>query len=106
VSKKVIIETDECISCETCVELCPEVFEFDEEAEKAVVIKPEGGPECVEERHLPGRVYPLGRCLNDAGAQSFNGPFLSNEISGASLTGNSRAVVAEIHERNRSKRLM
>jgi len=88
VSKKVIIETDECIGCETCVELCPEVFEFDEEA------------------HLPGRVYPLGRCLNDAGAQSFNGPFLSNEISGASLTGNSRAVVAEIHERNRSKRLM
>jgi ferredoxin len=29
-SKKVIIETDECIGCETCVELCPEVFEFDE----------------------------------------------------------------------------
>ncbi len=48
-SKKVIIETDECIGCETCVELCPEVFEFDEEAEKAVVIQPEGGPECVEE---------------------------------------------------------
>ncbi len=48
-SKRVIIETDECIGCETCVELCQEVFEFDEEAEKAVVIKPEGGPECVEE---------------------------------------------------------
>jgi ferredoxin len=31
------------------VELCPEVFEFDEQAEKAVVIKPEGGLECVEE---------------------------------------------------------
>ena len=29
-SKKVIIETDECIGCQTCVELCPEVFEFDE----------------------------------------------------------------------------
>jgi ferredoxin len=26
--KKVIIKTDECIGCETCVELCPEVFEF------------------------------------------------------------------------------
>ena len=46
---KVTIETDECIGCESCVELCPEVFEFDEEHEKAVVILPEGGPEdCIE----------------------------------------------------------
>ena len=37
-SKKVIIDTDECIGCESCVELCPEVFEFDEETEKAKVI--------------------------------------------------------------------
>ena len=29
----------------TCVELCPEVFVFDEEAEKARVIKETGGPE-------------------------------------------------------------
>ena len=49
-SKKVIIDTDECIGCESCVELCPEVFEFDEETEKAKVIKAEGGPvECIEE---------------------------------------------------------
>ena len=47
---KVIIETDECIGCESCVELCPDVFEFDEESEKAVVILPEGGPkDCIEE---------------------------------------------------------
>lgn len=46
----VIIETDECIGCESCVELCPEVFGFDEKAEKAVVILPEGGPkDCIEE---------------------------------------------------------
>jgi len=46
----VIIETDECIGCESCVELCPDVFEFDEESEKAVVILPEGGPkDCIEE---------------------------------------------------------
>ena len=44
-SKKVIIDTDECIGCESCVELCPEVFEFDDETEKAIVVKPEGGPE-------------------------------------------------------------
>ena len=47
---KVIIETDECIGCESCVELCPDVFGFDEKIEKAFVIQPEGGPEdCIEE---------------------------------------------------------
>lgn len=49
-SKTVYIETDECIGCESCVELCPEVFEFDEDSEKAKVILPEGGDEeCIEE---------------------------------------------------------
>ncbi len=49
-SKKVRIETEECIGCESCVELCPEVFEFDSDAEKARVILPEGGDEaCIEE---------------------------------------------------------
>lgn len=49
-SKKVYIETEECIGCETCVELCPEAFAFDEETEKAVVILAEGGPEdCIDE---------------------------------------------------------
>ena len=50
--KKVKIETDECIGCESCVELCPEVFEFDEETEKARVIKPEGGPEDLIEETI------------------------------------------------------
>lgn len=49
-SKKVCIDTEECIGCESCVELCPDVFGFDEEAEKAFVKKPEGGPEaCIDE---------------------------------------------------------
>ena len=49
-SKKVFIETEECIGCETCVELCPDVFGFDEVEEKAVVIQAEGGPEdCIDE---------------------------------------------------------
>jgi ferredoxin len=43
--KKVIIDEDECVGCESCVEICPEVFEFDETTEKAVVILSEGGPE-------------------------------------------------------------
>ncbi len=49
-AKQVVIDTDECIGCETCVELCPEIFAFDEETEKAYVIKPEGGDkDCIEE---------------------------------------------------------
>jgi ferredoxin len=48
--KKVVIDTDECIGCESCVELCSEVFAFNEAEEKAQVIMPEGGPEdCIEE---------------------------------------------------------
>jgi ferredoxin len=48
--KKVVIDTDECIGCESCVELCSEVFAFNEAEEKAEVIMPEGGPEdCIEE---------------------------------------------------------
>ncbi len=49
-AKIVIIDEEECIGCESCVELCPDVFEFDEENEKALVIKPKGGDEqCIEE---------------------------------------------------------
>lgn len=48
--KTVVIDMDECIGCESCVELCPEVFEFDPSEEKAHVILPEGGDEeCIEE---------------------------------------------------------
>ncbi len=48
--KIVVIDIDECIGCESCVELCAEVFAFNEAEEKAEVILPEGGPEdCIEE---------------------------------------------------------
>ena len=47
--KYLIIDEDECAGCETCVELCPEAFEFDEEAGVAKVINPEAEAECVEE---------------------------------------------------------
>jgi ferredoxin len=44
-ARKVAIDWDECIGCGNCAELCPEVFHLDEDAAKAEVIKPEGGPE-------------------------------------------------------------
>mgnify|MGYP000380343480 CR=1 FL=1 len=43
--KKVYIDEEECIGCGTCEELCPQVFQLDEESQKAQVIMPEGGPE-------------------------------------------------------------
>ena len=49
-SKKTAIDQDECIGCESCVELCPDVFAFNEDESKAYVIKEEGGDEsCIDE---------------------------------------------------------
>lgn len=49
-SEKVVIDQDECIGCEACVELCPEVFDFDSDEEKAFVIEgKEDGADCVDE---------------------------------------------------------
>jgi len=43
--KKVVIDEEECIGCGSCEDICPEVFKHNKEAEKSIVIKPEGGPE-------------------------------------------------------------
>jgi len=43
--RKVVIDTDECIGCGSCEDICPEVFKLNEEIEISEVIKPEGGPE-------------------------------------------------------------
>ncbi len=49
-AKHIVIDTEECMGREACVDLCPEVFAFNGEDEKAEVILPEGGPEdCIEE---------------------------------------------------------
>jgi ferredoxin len=48
-TSRVIIDEEECEGCETCVELCPDVFEFDEDIQKAKVINPEADDDCVQD---------------------------------------------------------
>jgi len=49
-AKQVEIDQDECIGCEACVELCPSVFGFDDDEEKAFVIEgADPDSDCVEE---------------------------------------------------------
>jgi ferredoxin len=48
--KKITLDQEECIGCEACVELCPDVFAFDTSQNKAYVTTPEGGDQkCIEE---------------------------------------------------------
>jgi ferredoxin len=48
--RRVKIDEDCCIGCAACAELCPDVFEMNEEGDKAHVILPEGGDEeCIQE---------------------------------------------------------
>ena len=48
--KQVEIDQDECIGCGACVELCPDVFAFDDDQNKAFVIAAEGGSQdCIDE---------------------------------------------------------
>jgi ferredoxin len=48
--RKVVLDEECCVGCGSCAELCPDVFEMDEDAEKARVIRPEGGSEeCIED---------------------------------------------------------
>jgi ferredoxin len=48
--RKVVIDEECCVGCGACAELCPDIFEMNEEEGKAHVILPEGGgEECIEE---------------------------------------------------------
>lgn len=49
-ARRVVLDKEECAGCQTCVELCPEVFAMNDDEGKAEVILPEGGAEdCIEE---------------------------------------------------------
>ncbi len=48
-AKYIVIDEDECVGCESCVELCPEAFEFDESTGIAKVVNPAAEDDCVEE---------------------------------------------------------
>ncbi len=46
-ARVVYVDMDECIGCESCVEIAPAVFSFDESSGKASVVNPDGAPEEV-----------------------------------------------------------
>ena len=49
-AQKVVIDQEECLGCEACVEICPAVFDFDGDAGKAVVKDEANADEsCVDE---------------------------------------------------------
>lgn len=45
----IVINEDECVGCETCVEICPDVFKLNDDGDKAVVIDPNSDADCVDE---------------------------------------------------------
>lgn len=46
-ARVVYVDEDECIGCESCVEIAPDVFTFNETTGKASVVNIEGAPEDV-----------------------------------------------------------
>ncbi len=45
----IVIDHEEYIGCETCVELCPEVFAMIDGEEKAMVTAPDSTADCAQE---------------------------------------------------------
>ncbi len=44
-AKRAVIDADDCAACGTCVEICPEVFSIEEDADTAEFIKEGSAPE-------------------------------------------------------------
>ena len=45
----IMIDEDECLGCESCTEICPEVFQMNDIGDKAVVVDPNSEADCIEE---------------------------------------------------------
>jgi len=45
----IVIDDDACMGCESCVEICPDVFEMNDDGDKATVINPDATDDCVDE---------------------------------------------------------
>ncbi len=43
------INEDECMGCEACVETCPDVFEMNDDGDKAIVKNADSTDDCVDE---------------------------------------------------------
>lgn len=57
----IVIDHEECIGCETCVELCPEVFAMIDGEEKAMVKAPDSTADCVQDAIDSCPVDAIGR---------------------------------------------
>jgi ferredoxin len=60
------IDEDECIGCESCVELCPEIFGFDADSAKAYVITPKEGIRPVSMRRSAHVRRSASPTINDS----------------------------------------
>lgn len=43
------VDQDECIGCESCVQICPAVFEMNDEGKAQVIEGSAGTEECIQE---------------------------------------------------------
>jgi len=44
-----IVINEDCMGCESCVELCPDVFEMNSDGDRATVKAPDSTLDCVDE---------------------------------------------------------
>ena len=43
------VDQDECISCESCTEICPEVFRMNDDTKAEILPNVTGSEECIQE---------------------------------------------------------
>jgi len=48
-AKMLFIDEEECVACESCVELCPQAFKMSSDGETALVVDENCTADCVED---------------------------------------------------------